>query len=168
MPRAFYSVPHRRRREKASEPLGVVAPAARLTSCLMRVDWPAQPYRNLAQRLFQQYFIKCFSRASPTGIGRTSWRAGSKCHLRVAPPWRQLRTAYSKITSVPSGNGRGRRTEWRASNVKWKDDTRPPAYIFPTIIFLIYIAREIALQDHRAEIVAEEAAHSELALLLIA
>ena len=92
----------------------------------------------------------------------------SKCHLRVAPPSRQLRTAYSKITSVPSGNGRGRRTEWRASNVKWKDDTHPPANIFPIIIFLIYIAREIALQDHRAEIVAEEAAHRELALLLIA
>src|SRR5215472_13648918 len=53
---------HQRRWEKASEPLGVVAPAARLTSCLLRVDWPAQPYLNLAQRLFQQYFIKCFSR----------------------------------------------------------------------------------------------------------
>src|SRR5262249_23807614 len=38
----------------------------------------------------------------------------------------------------------------------------------PRLIFLIYIAREIALQDHRAEIVAEEAAHRELALLLIA
>src|SRR5262249_11765677 len=74
----------------------------------------------------------------------------------------------SKITSLPSRNGRRRRTEWRASNVKWKDDTHPPANIFPTIIFLIYIAREIALQDHRAEIVAEEAAHRELALLLIA
>jgi hypothetical protein len=73
----------------------------------------------------------------------------------------------SQITSLPSRNGRGRRTEWRASNVKWKDDTHPPANIFPTIIFLIYIAREIALQDHRAEIVAEEAAHRELALLLI-
>src|SRR5262249_17490029 len=64
--------------------------------------------------------------------------------------------------------GRSRWPEWRASNVKWKDDTHPPANIFPTIIFLVYIAREPALQDHRAEIVAEEAAHRELALLLIA
>src|SRR5262249_55133225 len=64
----------RRRWENAREPLGVAAPAARLTSCLLRVDWPAQPYLNLAQRLFQQYFIKCFRRVSPIGIGRTSWR----------------------------------------------------------------------------------------------
>src|SRR5262249_46375967 len=74
----------------------------------------------------------------------------------------------SQIISLPSRNGRGRRTEWRASNVKWKDDTHPPANIFPTIIFLIHIAREPALQDPRAEIVAEEAAHRELALLLVA
>src|SRR5262249_47262986 len=98
---------------------------------------------------------------------------GGKDRQQIPPsscsPSRQLRTASRlRITSVPSRNGRGRRTEWRASNVKWKDDTRPPANIFPTIIFLIYIAREIALQDHRAEIVAEEAAHRELALLLIA
>src|SRR5262249_15980498 len=67
-----------------------------------------------------------------------------------------------------AGHGHwSRATEWRARDVKWKDDTHPPANIFPTIILLIYIAREIALQDHRAEIVAEEAAHRELALLLI-
>jgi len=34
---------------KAREPLGVAIPAAHLTSCLMRLDWPAQPYLNLAQ-----------------------------------------------------------------------------------------------------------------------
>src|SRR5207245_11799889 len=33
--------------------------------------------------------------------------------------------------------------------------------------FLVYVGREPALQGHRAEIVAEEAAHRELALLLI-
>src|SRR5262249_43937775 len=60
----FYSVHISAGGKKANEPLGVAAPAARLTSCLMRVDWPAQPYRNLAQRLFQSYFIKCFDRAS--------------------------------------------------------------------------------------------------------
>ncbi len=74
-------------------------------------------------------------------------------------------SARSNITSVPSGNGRGRRTEYV---LKWKDDTHPPANIAPAIIFLVHIAREIALQDQRAEIVAEEAAHRELALLLIA
>src|SRR5262249_55417707 len=37
-----------------------LAPVTRLTSCLMRVYWPAQPYRNLAQRPFQSYLIKCF------------------------------------------------------------------------------------------------------------
>jgi putative tryptophan/tyrosine transport system substrate-binding protein len=46
--------------------------------------------------------------------------------------------------SVPSGNGRGRRTEYV---LKWKHDTHPPANIFPTIIFLVHIAREPALQD---------------------
>src|SRR5262249_41862724 len=71
--------------------------------------------------------------------------------------------------SRPSNHRRRSRwTEWRASDVKWKDDTHPPANIFPIIIFLVYIAREPALQDHRAEIVAEEAAHRELALLLVA
>src|SRR5262245_44468848 len=74
----------------------------------------------------------------------------------------------SKITSPSNHRRRSRRTEWRASDVKWKDDTRPPANIAPAIIFLVYVARDIALQDHRAEIVAEEAAHRELALLLIA
>jgi hypothetical protein len=76
--------------------------------------------------------------------------------------------------SIPS-NGRGNRrrcgggrTEWRASNVKWKDDTHPPANIVPAIISLVHVGREIALQDHRAEVVAEEAAHRELALLLVA
>src|SRR5262249_57722761 len=49
-----------------------------------------------------------------------------------------------------------------------KEDPRPPRTIAPAIIFLVYVARDIALQDHRAEIVAEEAAHRELALLLIA
>src|SRR5215813_4660769 len=29
-----------------------LAPATRLTSCLMRVDWPAQPYLTLAQNYF--------------------------------------------------------------------------------------------------------------------
>src|SRR5215510_4495156 len=38
----------------------------------------------------------------------------------------------------------------------------------PAIIFLVYVGRDIALQDHRAEVVAEEAAHRELALLQIA
>ena len=73
-----------------------------------------------------------------------------------------------KITSPSNHRRRSRWTEWRASDVKWKDDTRPPANIAPAIIFLVYVARDIALQDHRAEIVAEEAAHRELALLLIA
>src|SRR5215469_11025933 len=77
--------------------------------------------------------------------------------------------ARARRLSRPSNHRRRSRwTEWRASDVKWKDDTHPPANIFPTIIFLVYIAREPALQDHRAEIVAEEAAHRELALLLIA
>src|SRR5215475_10647776 len=76
--------------------------------------------------------------------------------------------ALRQITSPSNHRCRRRRTEWRASNVKWKDDTHPPANVFPTIIFLVHIAREIALQDHRAEIVAEEAAHRELALLLVA
>jgi hypothetical protein len=31
-----------------------LAPATRLTSCLMRVDWPAQPYLNLAQDYFNR------------------------------------------------------------------------------------------------------------------
>src|SRR5262249_60404563 len=83
----FYPVHISAGGKKATEPLGVAAPAARLTSCLMRVDWPAQPYRNLAQRLFQSYFIKCFRRVSPIGIGRTSWRteAGGTCRVRVVP-----------------------------------------------------------------------------------
>ena len=79
-----------------------------------------------------------------------------------------VEAALRQITSSFDHRRRSRRTEWRASDVKWKDDTHPPANIFPTIIFLVYIAREIALQDHRAEIVAEEAAHRELALLLVA
>src|SRR6516225_6118740 len=77
-------------------------------------------------------------------------------------------TCSQRRLSRPSNHRR--RSRWtasRASHVKWKDDTHPPANIFPTIIFLVYIAREIALQDHRAETVAEEAAHRELALLLI-
>src|SRR6516165_4675739 len=74
----------------------------------------------------------------------------------------------AQTLSRPSNHRRRSRwTEWRAGAVKWKDDTHPPANFFPTIFFLIYIAREIALQDHRAEIGAEEAAHRELALLLI-
>src|SRR5215471_16704705 len=78
------------------------------------------------------------------------------------PTWSQRRL------SRPSNHRRRSRwTEWRASNVKWKDDTHPPANIFPTIIFLVHIAREIALQNHSAEIVAEEAARRELALLLV-
>src|SRR5215475_4705419 len=64
--------------------------------------------------------------------------------------------ALRQITSPSNHRCRSRRTEWRASNVKWKDDARPPANIFPTIIFLIYIAREIALQDHRAEMALTE------------
>jgi hypothetical protein len=81
------------------------------------------------------------------------------CRIRIPAP-------DSKITSLPSSDGRGgRRTEYA---VKWKDDTHPAANIAPAIIFLVHIAREIALQDHRAEIVAEEAAHRELALLLVA
>jgi hypothetical protein len=35
---------------KVREPLGVAAPAARLSS--LRVDWPAQPPLNLAQNYF--------------------------------------------------------------------------------------------------------------------
>src|SRR5262249_62396500 len=108
-------------------------------------------------KVFQSCFA-CWNRPYPLA-------SGSKWRLRVAPPSRPLRTAS---TSPSNHRCRSRRTEWRASNVKWKDDTRPPANIFPTIIFLIYIARDIALQDHRAEIIAEEAAHRELALLLIA
>src|SRR5262245_12105501 len=45
---------HQRRWEKASEPLGVVSTSGSLTSCLMRVDWPAQPYLNLAQNYFNR------------------------------------------------------------------------------------------------------------------
>src|SRR2546429_6644245 len=43
---------------------------------------------SICTRLFQQYFIKCFRRASSTGIGRTSrcTEAGGKCRLRVVPP----------------------------------------------------------------------------------
>src|SRR5207249_12281058 len=72
-----------------------------------------------------------------------------------------------QITSPSNHRRRSRRTEWRANGVKWNDDTRPPANIVPAIIFLVYVGREPALQDHQAEIVAEEAAHRELALLLI-
>src|SRR6266516_2457450 len=79
-----------------------------------------------------------------------------------------VEAALRQITSPSNHRRRSRWTEWRASDVKWKDDTRPPANIVPAIIFLVYVARDIALQDHRAEIVAEEAAHRELALLLIA
>ena len=79
-----------------------------------------------------------------------------------------VEAALRQITSPSSHRRRSRWTEWRASDVKWKDDTRPPANIAPAIIFLVYVGRDIALQDHRAEIVAEEAARRELALLLIA
>ena len=79
-----------------------------------------------------------------------------------------VEAALRQITSPSNHRRRSRRTEWRANDVKWKDDTRPPANIVPTIISLVHIAGEPALQDHRAEIVAEEAAHRELALLLIA
>ena len=79
-----------------------------------------------------------------------------------------VEAALRQITSPSSHRRRRRWTEWRASDVKWKDDTHPPANIFPTIIFLVHIARDPALQDQRAEIVAEEAANRELALLLVA
>jgi hypothetical protein len=81
------------------------------------------------------------------------------CRIRIPAP-------DSKITSLPSSDGRGGpRTEYA---VKWKHDAHPPANIVPTIISLVDIAREPALQDQRAEVVAEEAAHRELALLLVA
>src|SRR5215471_21812355 len=79
-----------------------------------------------------------------------------------------VEAALRQISSPFNHRRGGRRTEWRASGVKWKDDTRPPANIVPAIIFLVYVGRDIALEDHRAEIVAEEAAHRELALLLVA
>src|SRR5262249_2447579 len=79
-----------------------------------------------------------------------------------------VEAALWQITSPFNHRRRRRRTEGRANGVKWKDDTRPPANIAPAIISLVSVARDIALQDHRAEIVAEEAAHRELSLLLIA
>ena len=78
-----------------------------------------------------------------------------------------VEAALRQITSPSNHRRRSRRTEWRANDVKWKDDTHPAANIVPAIIFLVYVGREPALQDHRAEIVAEEAARRELALLLI-
>jgi hypothetical protein len=54
------------------------------------------------------------------------------CRIRIPAP-------DSKITSLPSSDGRGgRRTEYA---VKWKHDAHPPANIVPTIIFLVHIAR---------------------------
>src|SRR5436190_8092839 len=79
-----------------------------------------------------------------------------------------VEAALRQITNPFDHCRRSRRPEGRASDVKWKDDTRPPANIVPAIIFLVYVGRDIALEDHRAEIVAEEAAHRELALLLVA
>ena len=38
----------------------------------------------------------------------------------------------------------------------------------PPIISLVHVGRDKALQDHRAEIVAEETTHRELTLLLVA
>jgi hypothetical protein len=71
-----------------------------------------------------------------------------------------------KITSVLSNHGRRgrRRTEYAC---KWKDDTHPPANIMPTIISLVHVTREPALQHQWTEIVAEEAPHRELALLCV-
>src|SRR5436190_17980094 len=71
----------------------------------------------------------------------------------------------SKIISVLSNHGcGGRRTEYA---LKRKDDTCPPANIVPTLLSLPHIGCEIALQDQRAEIIAEQVAHRELALLCV-
>ena len=101
----------------------------------------------------------------PLGVS-AQWLVSRQCWVDwPAQPY--LKPAQTILSRPSNHRRRSRWTEWRASDVKWKNDTHPPANIFPTIIFLVHIAREPALQDHRAEIVAEEAAHRELALLLI-
>jgi hypothetical protein len=129
-----------------------------------RFDWPAQPYLNPAE----EYFSRIFSIV--LRLGPVDARSGQQmpCLPSDQLPWMVLEAALRQITSPSNHRRRSRRNEWRANAVKWKDDTCPPSNIAPAIIFLVYVGREIALQDHRAEIVAEESARRELALLLIA
>src|SRR5262245_20095132 len=98
----------------------------------MRVDWPAQPYLTLAQTI-----STCFVYWNrPNHLAH---RTANQILLSSGPRRRNLSTAPKSANNpTPSSKWAGRRTEWRASNVKWKDDTHPPANIFPTIIFLIY------------------------------
>jgi hypothetical protein len=72
-----------------------LAPATRLTSCLMRVDWPAQPYRNLAQRPFQSYLIKCLRSCFVywNRPNQLAHRSGQQMPPSSCSPSRQLRTA---------------------------------------------------------------------------
>src|SRR4029077_16123164 len=71
-------------------------------------------------------------------------------HLKSSPPWKRSRPRRS----IPLGDARGGR-RWSKGVSKWNDDARPPANVVATIILLIHVRREIALQDHWTEVVAD-------------
>ena len=98
----FYSVHISAGGKKQASHWAWLAPTTRLTSCLMRVDWPAQPYRNLAQRLFKarisqsvSIVLRHWNRPNPLAHRRDQQMPPSSCF-----PSRQLRTA-SRIRRSP-------------------------------------------------------------------
>src|SRR4029077_20709626 len=83
--------------------------------------------------------------------------------IRFIPPWKRSRPRRS----IPLGEARGG-GRWSKGVAKWNDDARPPANVGATIILLIHIACQVTLQDDWTEVVADKAAHRELALFQIA
>src|SRR5262245_56655547 len=100
-------------------------------------------------------------------INHWSPTAGSRprCRARWIPNIMPMQSMSDSRSPHCSSDGRGRRTEYA---VKWKHDAHPPANIVPTIISLVHIAREPALQKRRAKVVAQKTAHRELRLLCVA